>query len=497
MAARFCNITESEMDAFMKERNFRRMTIPGTIELVYGKIVNIGEKRLSLRVYSAINPTGESRAKGKDAIRVQLYYMYNEKPCPIGKSQKCLRVENWKANLSKAIDKHAENFEICPRCGHPMVERENTRTKEKFWGCVTYRQTKCNGKPVVASNNENTRSVVAASKPTSRSPYRIPDDIITSYQKEVERLFLETENHIMIGALAGSGKTAECTHLSSNRVANQLWQYIVFAKKNAIEGRSKFPRGIPVQTQHAFDSKWIRKCLPAMPRDMTGNKSYRLMNDVYPHMSNDNRKRIRRAVTKLVGFAKSYACRPGDLEAIAATMTKYDFELESQGEYDTVVEVTSEVLEKSLPQNCGHEYNFDDLLWWPVVLDLEVPKLHTVLADECQDFNWCQHDRLKRLADAGARIVAVGDRNQAVFRFRGADNDSFDRIKEILGSTERGCVEAELPENFRCGSEHIEYVRQHTCVKNIVAHKGAAKGKVITDMGYEEIMDMVVEELKA
>jgi hypothetical protein len=426
--------------------------------------------------------------------------MYDNQPQPVGKSHNCLRVKTWEANLGKAIDAHSEseNFAVCPKCGHPMVERENSRTGGKFWGCVTYRKTKCNGKPPKGDGHtDRARAVAAAATPaiTSRNPFRIPDDIITEYQREIERLLLDTEKHIMVGALAGSGKTAECTHLSSNRTTDQLWQYIVFAKKNAIEGRKKFPRGIPVQTQHAFDSKWIRKLLPSMPKEMTKNKTYRLMEDVYPHMSNDKRKRIRRAVTRMVGFAKAYACRPGDLDGIKATMDKYDFELESQGEYTTVVEVTSEVLEKSLPQNCGHEFNFDDLLWWPVVLDLEVPKLHTVLADECQDFNWCQHDRLKRLADAGARIVAVGDRNQAVFRFRGADNDSFDRLKGILTAHERGCVEADLPENFRCGRAHIEYVRQHTCVKNIVAHKGAAEGKVITDMPYDTIMDMLVADL--
>jgi hypothetical protein len=73
MATRYYNISADEMAAFMQKRGFRLMTIPGTRELVYGKIVNVGEHRLSLRVNTGIEPTGESRAKGKDAIRVQLF----------------------------------------------------------------------------------------------------------------------------------------------------------------------------------------------------------------------------------------------------------------------------------------------------------------------------------------------------------------------------------------------------------------------------------------
>ncbi len=148
MAARYYNISAAEMQTFMQARGFRLMTVPGTIELVYGKIVKIGEHRLSLRVNTGINPSGQSRAVGTDAIRVQLFYMYDGEPCPVGKSQKCLRVSSWQANLGSAIGNHADptNFTVCPACGHPSVIRKTRDKKRKFWGCVTYFKTHCNGK---------------------------------------------------------------------------------------------------------------------------------------------------------------------------------------------------------------------------------------------------------------------------------------------------------------------------------------------------------------
>ena len=68
----------------------------------------------------------------------------------MGRSQECLRVQSWRQNLGKAIERHADsdNFRLCPACGHPMVVRENRATGEEFWGCSMFRITGCKGKPV-------------------------------------------------------------------------------------------------------------------------------------------------------------------------------------------------------------------------------------------------------------------------------------------------------------------------------------------------------------
>jgi hypothetical protein len=145
----FYNINRQEMDEFLTGQGFQQMTLPGTVELVYGKIVHHNGHRLSLRVYTAINPTGESREKGSDAIRVQLYWMFDGKPTPVGKAQKCLRVTTWRKNMQAAIDSHAEadNFATCPACGSPMVIRHRGSDNAEFWGCSTWIKTKCGGRP--------------------------------------------------------------------------------------------------------------------------------------------------------------------------------------------------------------------------------------------------------------------------------------------------------------------------------------------------------------
>lgn len=162
MSTRFYPITRDEIHEFLIGLGFQPLALSGVAELVYGKIVRVGHHRLSLRVYTAVNPGGESREKGSDAIRVQLYHKVRngdrEEIVPVGRHQKCLRVASWRENLGKAINRiaDAENFRVCSSCGHPMVLRKNRATGEEFWGCSLFRITGCKGKRVPEPSQDRT-----------------------------------------------------------------------------------------------------------------------------------------------------------------------------------------------------------------------------------------------------------------------------------------------------------------------------------------------------
>ena len=146
MPSRFCPIMRDEIHEFLTGLGFVPITIKGVVELVYAKVVPVGGHRLSLRIYTAVNPDGESRDKGTDAIRLQLFAKIEESIVPVGRSQKCLRVESWRTNLLKAIQRHADSFRLCPACGSPMVLRHNGNTGDEFWGCTMFRFTGCRGR---------------------------------------------------------------------------------------------------------------------------------------------------------------------------------------------------------------------------------------------------------------------------------------------------------------------------------------------------------------
>lgn len=60
----------------------------------------------------------------------------------------------------------------------------------------------------------------------------------------------------------------------------------------------------------------------------------------------------------------------------------------------------------------------------------------------------------------GARIICVGDKNQSLYRFRGADCHAFERIGEMLVSNGGKLVTKELPINYRSDEAIINHAQQ-------------------------------------
>ncbi len=82
--------------------------------------------------------------------------------------------------------------------------------------------------------------------------------------------------------------------------------------------------------------------------------------------------------------------------------------------------------------------DFDDLLLWTAHLLSEFPAVRQkyaqrfthVLVDEFQDTNFAQYTLLKHLASAHGNIFVVGDPDQSVYRWRGADYRNVQRFEQ-------------------------------------------------------------------
>ena len=139
-------ITRKEMNDFLVDQGFREIEMSGCNERVYAKIVRTHTHRLSVRIYTTIE--GEvSRAIGKDAIRVMLFWPDTDGDIQcVGSSKRVHRMENWRSNLSSRIaDWQCGLGPNCDKCGAPTVQRKGKYGE--FWGCVTWGKTKCTGKP--------------------------------------------------------------------------------------------------------------------------------------------------------------------------------------------------------------------------------------------------------------------------------------------------------------------------------------------------------------
>lgn len=130
--AKFTAITRSDFEDFLAPQGFVNITIPGTVELIYAKVVKVtdrggpDERQFCLRIYSTINPNGLARDNGSDAIRVECWAKVRGSIIRVGGDKRVHRVEGWRGNLQARLDRWEDCIgPICPKCGMPTIEMKS------------------------------------------------------------------------------------------------------------------------------------------------------------------------------------------------------------------------------------------------------------------------------------------------------------------------------------------------------------------------------------
>jgi DNA helicase-2/ATP-dependent DNA helicase PcrA len=116
---------------------------------------------------------------------------------------------------------------------------------------------------------------------------------------------------------------------------------------------------------------------------------------------------------------------------------------------------------------------FIDQLFLPVYWNLRPWQYATVMVDEAQDLSPVQLALVRKLCMKGGRIIAVGDRRQAIYGFAGADASSIQNIVDALKATV-------LPLSicYRCPRSHVELAKK--IVPQIEASETAIEGTIET-----------------
>ena len=132
--------------------------------------------------------------------------------------------------------------------------------------------------------------------------------------------------------------------------------------------------------------------------------------------------------------------------------------------------------------------DFTDMLWVPVVdqnVRRNLTRYDWLLVDECQDLNDCQLSLVRSMLRPGGRMLAVGDPNQAIYGFAGADSSSFDNIVEAMDAEV-------LPLSicYRCPASVVELAGE--IVPQIEAAKDARQG-IVKDISYDSLTSLVQE----
>ncbi len=280
--------------------------------------------------------------------------------------------------------------------------------------------------------------------------------LITNLNKEQKEAVLNTEGPNLIVAGAGSGKTRVLTtklaYLISKKKAwpNQIL-CVTFTNKAAKEMQNRvlsFVKGqssaIPwLGTFHSMSVKFLRRHAEAIGYKsnftiLDTDDQKKLVRRICESENIDNKKYSPQLILSIIDKWKNKGLLPNELNKVTNTLEKKILEIYRIYQIKT----------KDL-----NAFDFGDLMLFSVKLfethkDIrQIYRKHFkyILVDEFQDTNFIQNKWLNLLVNEDENICCVGDDDQSIYSWRGAEIKNFLDFNKIYNN----CKTFKLEQNYR------------------------------------------------
>lgn len=282
----------------------------------------------------------------------------------------------------------------------------------------------------------------------------------------------------VLEAVAGSGKTTTILNVVAKMAGSSA--ILAYNKKIADEIKEKLNKaGIDWKkaeagTVHSFGFRFYRKSFPNV--EVKDSK----VQDLFDNMFEDNDMILayRGTVCTLVGLAKQRAI--GVIESIDNFVAWTDiwdhFDILSDASDDNrevpqreIITAAQNLLRKS--NRSTDIIDFNDMVYLPLIHKVKIWGYDNVFVDEAQDTNPARRALVRALVKKGGRVIAVGDRHQAIYGFTGADNDSLELIRKDFNA-----IQLPLTITYRCPKKVVAFAQQW--VSHIQAGDSAPEGSV-------------------
>ena len=295
-------------------------------------------------------------------------------------------------------------------------------------------------------------------------------DILANLNPAQAEAVQYTEGPLLVLAGAGSGKTRVLTHRIARILSQGIPPYnilaITFTNKAAAEMRTRVENLVPEAARDLWVTTFHSACLRILRREIQAlgygsnfsiyddADQQTLIKECLKELEIDEKQFQPRAMLGVISGAKNKLLTPDQYDRQA-----FDY-------FEQVAGRVYRLYQEKLFKN--NAVDFDDLLMLTVRLFKEHPhvlgyyqtKFKYILVDEYQDTNHTQYVLVTMLAERYRNVCVVGDPNQSIYKWRGAD------INNIL-SFERDYPEAKvvkLEQNYRSTGNILEAA--NTVIKN-------------------------------
>ncbi|ARI78578.1 DNA helicase PcrA [Halobacillus mangrovi] len=256
--------------------------------------------------------------------------------------------------------------------------------------------------------------------------------LVKGLNEQQRNAVIHTEGPLLIMAGAGSGKTRVLTHriaylLSEKDVAPRNILAITFTNKAAREMKERVERLVGKDGEKIWMSTFHSMCVRILRRDidrvgydrnfsiLDSSDQLSVIKQVLKEINLDPKKWDPRAMLGAISNAKN------------ELMTAEDYAKQAGNMHEEQIAEIYKGYQKKLRKN--QSLDFDDLIMQtlslfdrvPEVLEYYQRRFQYIHVDEYQDTNHAQYQLVKHLASRYQNLCVVGDSDQSIYAWRGAD----------------------------------------------------------------------------
>ncbi|MDQ0201624.1 DNA helicase PcrA [Neobacillus ginsengisoli] len=260
----------------------------------------------------------------------------------------------------------------------------------------------------------------------------LSDKLLNGLNPEQQSAVKATDGPLLLMAGAGSGKTRVLTHriaylIVEKRVNPYNILAITFTNKAAREMKERIGKMMGRAAEEIWISTFHSMCVRILRRDIDRlgfNRNFTILDSgeqqsvvkaILKDKNIDPKKFDPRAILGSISSAKNELIEPEEYAKTAG------------GYFEQVVSDVYEEYQKRLRRN--QSLDFDDLIMMTIQLFSRIPevleyyqrKFQYIHVDEYQDTNKAQYLLVKLLATRFKNLCVVGDSDQSIYRWRGAD----------------------------------------------------------------------------
>lgn len=275
----------------------------------------------------------------------------------------------------------------------------------------------------------------------------------TDEQQVIVEAVRNSDDNILINALAGSGKTSTLELIQAASPVKPVL-CLAFNRRIADEMSKRFPSTTTVRTFNGCGHRIWSKVVSSISLD--SKKIQNLISEEINTHEGEDKKELREAyweIVNAVNMAKSVGYIPEGKYAQAKRLTDRSAFLGTLDEVPSpfVLSVIDSLLCESIRLAYKGLIDFNDQVFMPALFSATFPRFPLVLVDEAQDLSPVNHALLDKLCKV--RVCAVGDDFQSIYGFRGAVIGGMEQLAEHFSMSP-----LPLTVSFRCPSEIVKAV---------------------------------------